>query len=275
MRAPTPPPTFELSERRTPVDRSNRTGSRGPEGEFDVSKQGETRRGGRAGWATRGRPSHSTVAAYVALFVALGGTGAWAADKITSKEIAKNAVRSKHIKTGQVKAADLGKKAVKATKLANNAVGVAQRAPTPHARVSRSPDPPTGLPVPSGGFGLFVGFNREDFDTGNMWTSGPPDRLRIRTPGTYLLTGQVTWQSGQGGGAERLACVEVLTAALAFRDNDCRRDEPHTEWTQPQRLSLVSQLAAGDIVRFFLSHDRGTTAHVLDPELAAVWLGPR
>lgn len=46
------------------------------------------------------------VVGYLALFVALGGTGAWAADKITSKDIAKNAVRSKHIKAGQVKAAD-------------------------------------------------------------------------------------------------------------------------------------------------------------------------
>jgi hypothetical protein len=44
--------------------------------------------------------------AYLALFVALGGTGAWAADKITSKDIAKNAVRGKHIKDGQVKVKD-------------------------------------------------------------------------------------------------------------------------------------------------------------------------
>jgi hypothetical protein len=49
----------------------------------------------------------SNVVAYVALFAALGGTGAWAADKITSKDIAKNAVRSKHIKNGQVKKRDL------------------------------------------------------------------------------------------------------------------------------------------------------------------------
>ena len=48
----------------------------------------------------------SNVVGYLALFVALGGT-AWAAQKITSKDIAKNAVLSKHIKNGQVKSSDV------------------------------------------------------------------------------------------------------------------------------------------------------------------------
>ena len=47
------------------------------------------------------------VVGYLALFVALGGTAAWAADKITSKDIARNAVLSRHIKNGQVKSADV------------------------------------------------------------------------------------------------------------------------------------------------------------------------
>lgn len=44
--------------------------------------------------------------AYLALFVALGGTGAWAAGKVGSGDIAPNAVRSKHIRDGQVKSRD-------------------------------------------------------------------------------------------------------------------------------------------------------------------------
>jgi hypothetical protein len=43
----------------------------------------------------------SNVVGYLALFVALSAT-AWAAPKITSKQIAKNAVKAKHIKDGQV-----------------------------------------------------------------------------------------------------------------------------------------------------------------------------
>jgi hypothetical protein len=47
------------------------------------------------------------VAAYVALVVALGTGGAWAAGEIGSGDIAKNAVQSKHIKNGQVKRGDV------------------------------------------------------------------------------------------------------------------------------------------------------------------------
>jgi hypothetical protein len=70
----------------------------------------------------RGRwPSHGTVVAYVALFAALATGGAYAADKIgsrdiakkavKSKHIAKNAVKSKHVKDGQLKVADLAEEA--------------------------------------------------------------------------------------------------------------------------------------------------------------------
>jgi hypothetical protein len=45
--------------------------------------------------------------AYVALFVALGGTGAWAATTIKSKNIAKDAVLSRHIKNGEVRGPDV------------------------------------------------------------------------------------------------------------------------------------------------------------------------
>jgi hypothetical protein len=44
--------------------------------------------------------------AYAALFIALGGAGAWAAEKIGSNDLAKNAVRSKHVKDGQVRTRD-------------------------------------------------------------------------------------------------------------------------------------------------------------------------
>jgi len=49
----------------------------------------------------------SNAVGYVALFVALGGTGAWAVDKITSKEIAKGAVRSKHVAKNAIKSKHL------------------------------------------------------------------------------------------------------------------------------------------------------------------------
>ena len=57
------------------------------------------------------RPSHGTVVAYMALFVALGGTS------VAAATIAKNAVVSRSIKDGQVKTADLGADAVTSAKV--------------------------------------------------------------------------------------------------------------------------------------------------------------
>jgi hypothetical protein len=45
--------------------------------------------------------------AYVALIAAIGTGAAYAADKITSRQIAKNAIKAKHIKNGQVGTADV------------------------------------------------------------------------------------------------------------------------------------------------------------------------
>src|SRR5919109_3103471 len=60
----------------------------------------------------------SNVVGYLALVVAMSGTGAWAADKITSSDIAKNAVRAKHIKAASVTEPKIAPGAVNAGKLA-------------------------------------------------------------------------------------------------------------------------------------------------------------
>jgi hypothetical protein len=64
----------------------------------------------------------ANVIGYLALFVALGGTSAWAADKITAKDIAKNAVRAKHIKKNAVKGPKIARGAVGSSKLAGGSV---------------------------------------------------------------------------------------------------------------------------------------------------------
>ena len=45
--------------------------------------------------------------AYVALVAAIGTGGAYASEKLTSQQIAKNAVKAKHIKDGQITTADV------------------------------------------------------------------------------------------------------------------------------------------------------------------------
>ena len=67
----------------------------------------------------RGRPRHATVVAYLALFVALGGT-TWAAAKIGSNDIKRNAVKSKHIKNDEVRKRDIATDAVGTAQVGND-----------------------------------------------------------------------------------------------------------------------------------------------------------
>ena len=73
-----------------------------------------------------GRPIHATVVAYLALFVAMGGS-AYAVkqlpkNSVGSPQIKKNAVKTGDIARNAVKVGKLAKEAVKAGKLAKNAV---------------------------------------------------------------------------------------------------------------------------------------------------------
>jgi len=87
-----------------------------------MGRRHEARAARRAGRTVRERLTYANVVATMALIVALGTGGAWAVGQITSKDIARNAVRSKHIKNGQVKTADLRTGAVTAPKIAADAV---------------------------------------------------------------------------------------------------------------------------------------------------------
>ena len=68
-------------------------------------------------------PSHGTIAAYAAMFIALGGT-AYALERgsITSRELARGAVKSSHIKTGKVKRSEIHARAVGPSEIRTDAV---------------------------------------------------------------------------------------------------------------------------------------------------------
>ena len=70
----------------------------------------------------RERLTYANVMSTIAVFGVLAGGGAYAASKIGSGDIKRNAVRSKHIKNGEVKRADLAHRAVSTSKLGNLAV---------------------------------------------------------------------------------------------------------------------------------------------------------
>ena len=72
---------------------------------------------------TRAGLTYTNVVATLALFLALSGGAAWAANKITSKQIGKGAVKNKNLAKNAVKAKNLAKASVTAAKLAKGAVG--------------------------------------------------------------------------------------------------------------------------------------------------------
>ena len=69
------------------------------------------------------RPSHTTVAAYLALFVAVSTGGAYAADTIGSSDVIDESLLSQDLKDGEVKTSDLRVAAATNAKLAGNSVG--------------------------------------------------------------------------------------------------------------------------------------------------------
>jgi hypothetical protein len=68
-------------------------------------------------------PSHSTVVSYLALFVALGGTTAYAANTIGSDDVIDGSLRSRDIKNGNVRKADIGRNQVTTSKIKAGNVG--------------------------------------------------------------------------------------------------------------------------------------------------------
>ena len=75
--------------------------------------------------------TYTNVVATLALFLALSGGAVYAANKITSKQIGKGAVKNKNLAKNAVKNKNLAKNSVTSPKLAKNAV---KNATSPTAR---------------------------------------------------------------------------------------------------------------------------------------------
>jgi hypothetical protein len=90
------------------------------------------------------RHLRSNLVGYLALFIALGLGSAYAADKIGSKDIAKNAVKSKHIAKEQVKTSDLARGAVKSPTVADGSLLSEDFAPDQLPQGDPGPQGPKG-----------------------------------------------------------------------------------------------------------------------------------
>jgi len=108
------------------------------------------------------RLSHATVVAYLALFVALGGSS------VAAITLANNSVKSKHIAKGQVKRSDIGRNAVNSAKVAAGSLRSSDFA------ADQIPPGPAGPAGPKGDKG----------DTGDTGPIGPSTGFSARTDDT-------------------------------------------------------------------------------------------
>ena len=76
----------------------------------------------------RRRPSHATIVAYLALFVALGGSAIAASGAITGKQIKNGTITAADIKKGSIKGVDLAKNTLTGTQINESKLG-----PVPNA----------------------------------------------------------------------------------------------------------------------------------------------
>jgi hypothetical protein len=189
-------------------------------------------------------PTHTTVVAYLALFAALATGGAYAADKITSPEIANNTIRSKDLKN---------RKAVRGKDVKRNSLGGAQiresslvlpRLGTTAGVEAVDCDPgattavdcaSTTIELPRAGHVVAIATGATYGETSGAIAAGCDVRIDDVAQALEVSPGEVTdnTSSGASNGFARTAVSPLLSAgshkvALACRelDGDVRIDSP-------------------------------------------------
>lgn len=128
--------------------------------------------------ARAGRHIRSNVVAYLALFVALGGTS-YAAANITSAQIKNGTIQGKDIKDGSVKSPDVGNGSLLAKDFKKGQIPAGAKGAT-------------GATGPQGAAGSALGYAHINFD-GSIDASRSKNVLKARlygsgSPGTYCVS---------------------------------------------------------------------------------------
>ena len=202
------------------------------------------------------RPSHSTAVAYLALFVALGGTGAYAAAEIGASDIEDDAVRSRHVKDGQIETEDLAGKAVTedvlgsdsvgggkirfdavgSSELRYRAVGLNEINKLPHGRAVQT----TGQE--------FADQTQEDVELDELefgsrinLTDG---EVTVERAGVYAVSAEVEWEANGSG----LRGLSVARNGIAIAVNDNTQAAPGNQGDTIHGASGLVELQPGDRV---------------------------
>jgi hypothetical protein len=182
------------------------------------------------------------------------------AGAVTTDRLADEAVTNPKIATG----------AVNAAKLADGSVTTNKVGARPSVRVGRS----TNQSIPGNASFNEIAFDVERFDPGNLHDVPLDKRLTASTPGLYLISGSLTWESNATGARE----VNVRQNGTTLLNRVVQIGNGGGNSTD-QSLTTIASLAAGDFVELVVRQNSGVALNVLtapqhSPEFMMVWLAP-
>ena len=181
------------------------------------------------------RPGHGTAVAYLALFVALGGTSyAVSTGSIDSREIKNGTVRGKDIKNGTVRSKDVGRSSLLAEDFKP---GQLPRGPV-------GATGPTGARGPKGDPGSGSAFN-----TGSVSTSDYADQAALATlpalaAGRYVAFARVFVDSDELTPSTATCNLNVPGSADDEVLLDLGDDDASPEVTQRRMFSLMTTFSS-------------------------------
>jgi hypothetical protein len=229
------------------------------------------------------RHVRANVVAYLALFVALGGT-AVAGGVLTKKKV-NNIIsnRAPGLSVAHANSADSAAPSGPAAgdltgtypnpTVSAGAIGTANFGTIPAVRVHNSANQsiPTSMVTP-------IAFDQERYDTAGMHDPASNTLLTAPVSGIYLITGQVIWAAHSDMGLRDLAVIRSSGGVLSESDS-----LPNSSLFDPTtQVQTVVRLAAGDSVKLAALQGSGVSLNIhsdgptgdRDPVFTMTWLAP-